>query len=138
MSGGMVTSSRVIIMMQTLAVRQTSIQYLRSLLELKSLRRYQSLLLQISRDDYHRLLRAELVASDPDLGVLGLLVRRTNAGEVLDLTGAGLLIEALGVALFRDFDGDLDVDLDEGKGLVVALRCRGVQVASNLAVGFVW
>ena len=53
---------------------------------------------------------------DPDLGVLGHLVRRVgvDAGEVLDLPGERLLVEALGVAVLGDLvDGGVHVHLDE-------------------------
>lgn len=74
---------------------------------------------------------------DDDLWVLGGLVGGGDAGEVLDLAGAGLLVEALGVALLGDLDGDVDVDLDEGEGLVLAGAADGVEVAGDLAVGAV-
>lgn len=73
--------------------------------------------------------------ADGDLGVLGGLVRGADAGEVLDDAGAGLLVKALGVALLGHLDRDLDVDLDEGDGLVGgAGGLGGVEVARELAV----
>lgn len=59
-----------------------------------------------------------------DLGLLGGLVRSADAGEVLDLASAGLLVETLGVTLLGLLNGDVDVDLDEGE--------RGVGVGGLL------
>jgi len=69
-----------------------------------------------------------------DLRALRRLVRRRDAREVLDLPRARLLVEPLRVALLGDLDRDVDVDLDEGDGLV-ALGDGAVQVARDLAVG---
>lgn len=80
------------------------------------------------------LLDRVLVGLDGDLGVLGLLVGGGDAGEVLDLTGAGLLVEALGVTLLSDLEGHVNVDLDKGDGLIVALARLGVQLAGDVAV----
>ena len=76
------------------------------------------------------------MGADDDLGVLGGLVGGADAGELLDLAGAGLLVEALGVALLGDLDGHVDVDLDEGDGVVAGLLRPGrlVQVARQLPV----
>lgn len=72
---------------------------------------------------------------DGDLGVFGGLVGRADAGEFLDLSRAGLLVEALGVALFGHLDGHLDVDLDEGDRLVGRTRALGgVQSARQVPV----
>lgn len=78
-----------------------------------------------------------LVGLDGDLGVLGGLVRGRDASELLDLTGAGLLVEALGVTLLGDLEGHVDVDLDKGDGLVAVLGGLGVQLAGDVAVGLV-
>lgn len=75
------------------------------------------------------------MGADGDLGVLGGLVGAADAGELLDLAGARLLVQALGVALLGDGDGDVDVDLDEGDGVVAVGVGGGVQVARELAVG---
>ena len=53
------------------------------------------------------------MGADDDLGVLGGLVGGGDAGELLDLAGAGLLVEALGVALLDNGEGRVDKDLDE-------------------------
>lgn len=71
---------------------------------------------------------------DDNLRLLGLLVRGGDAGELLDLASAGLLVEALGVTLLRDLEGHVDVDLDEGNGLVAALGGLGVELTSDLTV----
>lgn len=97
----------------------------------------QVLLLQVLDDLRDALLDAVLVGLDDDLGVLRGLVGGGDAGEVLDLAGAGLLVEALRVALLGDLDGDIDVDLDEGEGFVLAGAADGVQIAGDLTVGAV-
>lgn len=71
-----------------------------------------------------------------DLWLLGGLVGGADAGEVLDLTGAGLLVEALRVALLGLLDGDVDEDLDEGEGRVGVVGLL-VQGAGLVAVGLV-
>ena len=49
-------------------------------------------------------------------------VRIVDAGEALELAGAGLLVEALRVAGFADFDRGVDEDLDE---VALASSSRG-------------
>lgn len=75
---------------------------------------------------------------DDYLGVVRGLVGGADAGELLDFAGAGLLVQALGVALLSDGDGHVNIDLDEGDGLVGAAGRRGgVQLARGLAVRLV-
>src|SRR6266481_4784994 len=50
---------------------------------------------------------------DRQLGRQRRLVRSGDAGELLDLAGARLLVEAFHVALLTDLDRTLDVHLDE-------------------------
>lgn len=76
----------------------------------------QPVLLKILGDHDDRLLDTRLLTVNVHLRLLGGLVGRADAGEVLDLAGAGLLVQALGVALLGLFDGDVDEDLDEGEG----------------------
>lgn len=57
-----------------------------------------------------------LVGLDGDIGVLGGLVGGADAGEVGDVAGAGFLVQALGVALLGDFEGQIDEDLNERDG----------------------
>lgn len=78
-----------------------------------------------------------LVGLDGDLGVVGGLVRGRDASKLLDLTGAGLLVETLGVTLLSDLERHVDVDLDKGDGLVAALGGLGVQLTGDLAIGLV-
>lgn len=80
------------------------------------------------------LLDRVLVSLDSDFGLLRLLVRCRNASEILDLTSAGLLVKALGVALLGDFEGHIDVDLNEGNGLVATLSSLLVQLTGDLAI----
>lgn len=73
---------------------------------------------------------------DDDLGLVGGLVGAADAGELLDLAGAGLLVEALGVAPLGDLEGHINIDLHKRKRLFIAVLGRGgVQVAGELAVG---
>src|SRR5690242_18107067 len=55
------------------------------------------------------------------------LIGRVDAGEMLDLAGAGLLVEALRIALFGDRQRSVDMDLDELAG--------ADQLASHVALG---
>lgn len=96
----------------------------------------QTLLLQVVRDDLDGLLDTGLLAVDVDLRLLRGLVGRADAGELLDLAGASLLVEALGVALLSLLDGDVDENLDEGERGVVGLGL-GVEITGELAVGLV-
>jgi hypothetical protein len=57
------------------------------------------------------------VRRDRQLRVGRRLVRRGDPGELLDLAGARLLVEALHVALLADLDRAVDEDLDEIAGL---------------------
>ena len=52
-----------------------------------------------------------------NIGCLGDLVGRGDAREVRDLAGAGILVEALGVALFADLKRGVDEDRDELAGI---------------------
>jgi hypothetical protein len=72
-----------------------------------------------------------------DLRAEGRLVRRRDARELLDLARPRLLVQALGVALLRYFERDVDVDFDERQRLVALLGALGVQLACRLAVGAV-
>jgi hypothetical protein len=71
-----------------------------------------------------------------NLRLLGGLVGSTDAGKVLDDTCASLLVQTLGVTLLGLFDGNVDINFDEGErgfaggGLLV-------EFAGGLAVGFV-
>jgi hypothetical protein len=89
-----------------------------------------ALLLKVRNNLLDGLGDVDLVRLDVDLGVLGGLVRRADAGELLDLARPGLLVQSLRVALLDDRDGGVDKDLDEGEGRVVL----GVQLAGQLAV----
>lgn len=74
------------------------------------------------------LLDRVLVRLNGDFGIQRLLVGRRDAGKVLDLAGAGLFVEAFGVALLGDLEGHVDVDLDKGDGLVVVASRAGLRV----------
>jgi hypothetical protein len=73
---------------------------------------------------------------DVDLCVLGSLVGSADTSELLDLAGASLLVQTLGVALLSLLDGDVNEDLDEGKSGLAVLGVV-VEVTSDLAVGLV-
>lgn len=71
---------------------------------------------------------------DNNLGLLGGLVRGGDTGEILNLAGAGLLVQTLGVTLLGNLDGDIDINLDKGQGLVTGLTAVGVEVTGDLTV----
>ena len=71
-----------------------------------------------------------------DLGLLGGLVRSADASEVLDDTGASLLVETLGVTLLGLLDGDVNVDLDEGERSISVVGLL-VEFTGSLAIGLV-
>lgn len=99
----------------------------------------QPLLLEVLDNLPNRILHARLIALDLDLRVLRRLVRCTDASELGDLSLAGLLVQALGVARLSDLEREVDEDLDEGQRLVVGMGgLRGVQLAGLLAVCLVW
>lgn len=93
-----------------------------------------ALLLEILDDDLDGILDTGLVAVDMDLGLQGLLIGGTDAGELGDLALTGLLVQALGVALLGDLDGDVDPDLDEGDAGVAAGPLGLVHLAGQVAV----
>lgn len=74
------------------------------------------------------------MALDVDLGLQGLLVRRTDARELGDLALASLLVQALGVALLGLLDRDVDPDLDEGNAGLAAGSLGLVQLTCQVAV----
>lgn len=71
---------------------------------------------------------------DSDLSVLRLLVRSRNAGEILDLTSASLLVKTLGITLLGNFEGHINVDFDEGDWLIATLCGLLVQITGDLAI----
>lgn len=62
------------------------------------------------------LLQRQHPGVDDELGVLGLLIGRGDAGELLDLAGARLFVQPFDVALLADLQGCLAVDLQEASG----------------------
>lgn len=96
-----------------------------------------TLVLEILDDDLDGILDARLVGADVHLGLEGLLVGGADAGELGDLALAGLLVQALGVALLGDLDGDVDPDLDKGQAGLAAGALGLVQRARQVAVGAV-
>jgi hypothetical protein len=113
---------------------QPSIQYILVVQIVNLLQ--QTLLVQVVGDDLDGLLDAGLLAVNVDLRVLGSLVGSADASELLDLAGASLLVQTLGVALLSLLNGDVDEDLDEGKRSLAVLGV-GVEVTGDLAVGLV-
>ena len=57
-------------------------------------------------------------------------VRIVNAGKVLQLTGAGFLVEPFRVALLTDLDGSVDVDLDKRQLSLDMQGANGVAIFS--------
>jgi hypothetical protein len=96
----------------------------------------ETLLLEVVGDDLDGLLNTGLLAVNVNLRVLGSLVGSADAGELLDLAGASLLVQTLGVALLSLLDGDVNEDLDEGKSGLAVLGVV-VEVTSDLTVGLV-
>jgi hypothetical protein len=80
------------------------------------------------------LLDRVLVGLDGDLSLLGLLVRSRDTSEILDLASASLLVETLGVTLLSNLERHVNVDLNEGDGLVTALGSLFVKITGNLAI----
>src|SRR5262249_53492804 len=78
------------------------------------------------------ILRGRSGGVDRQLGLLGRFVGVVDAGEVFQLAGAGLFVQALGVALLAGLDGRGDVDFAEGE---VALVVDGADGFAVLAVG---
>jgi hypothetical protein len=113
---------------------QASIQYILVVKIVNLLQ--QTLLVQVVGDDLDGLLDAGLLAVNVDLGVLGSLVGSADTSELLDLTGASLLVQTLGVALLGLLHGNVNEDLDEGKRSLAVLGV-GVEVTGDLAVGLV-
>src|SRR5262245_44143758 len=72
---------------------------------------------QVFEDHLSAFLGAQTRRVDPDLGVLGLLVRRIDAGEVLQLAAPGFLVQPFRVATFCDGQRRVDEHLDELAGL---------------------
>src|SRR4051794_10835782 len=70
-------------------------------------------LLEEADDLARRLLGGLALGLADDLGVLGRLVGIRDAGELLDLAGASLRVEALDVAVLARLDRGLYVGLDE-------------------------
>ena len=64
----------------------------------------QTLLLEVLCDDDHSLLNTGVCRVNVDFRLLGGLVGSTDAGKVLDDTGAGLFVETLRIALLGLFD----------------------------------
>jgi hypothetical protein len=84
----------------------------------------QILLLQIRHNLPNRILYTRLLAVNQDLRLLRLLIRRTDARELLDLARARLLVQSLGIPLLRRLDRDIDKNLNEGERLVFLVGCR--------------
>lgn len=80
------------------------------------------------------LLDRVLVGLDSDLSLLGLLVRSRDTSEILDLASASLLVETLGVTLLSNLERHVNVDLDEGDGLLAALGSLFVKITGDLAI----
>src|SRR5215203_4958528 len=80
---------------------------------------------QLSEDLLRALIGRRRLGVDAKLGALGCLVRIRDAGELLDLTGERLRVEALHVALGASIDRRIDVNLDEATELLNHLSRLG-------------
>jgi len=58
------------------------------------------------------------------LWVLRLLIWCGNTSKVGDLSSTSLLVQTLGISLLRDFDGNVDENLNERNRIVSSLTCR--------------
>jgi len=94
------------------------------------------MLLQVLRDNHHRLLDTRLLRMNMHLRILRRLIRRTNSRELFDLPRASFLVQAFGIALLGFLDGHIDEDFDEGEGGFVVFGVS-VEFAGDLAIGFV-
>ena len=84
------------------------------------------------------LLDRVVVCLDCDFRVRRGLVWRRDAGKLFDFTGASLFVQALGIALLSNLEGNVDKDFNKRNGLVVAAGGgRRVQGAGRVAVGTV-
>lgn len=105
-----------------------------SIVSILLLKRQQPLLLQVLCDLCDRILNALLIATDVNLRVLRGLIRAADACELRDLARARKLVQTLWVAGLCDLKRQVDKDLDELEGRVVALDF-GVQRAGGCTVG---
>lgn len=76
---------------------------------------------------------------DCDFRVGGSLIGGRDAGKLLDLTSARLLVQTLGIALLSDLERHVDKDLDKRQWLFTRRSPPnvGVQGAGRVAVGAV-
>src|SRR6266542_5468050 len=88
-------------------------------------------LLELGEHERGTLFRSVQLRVEHELRVLGLLVGVGDAGELRDLSGEGLLVEALHVPARAFLDRGLHVDLDEGPELLD----HGTRGAPGLVVG---
>lgn len=101
------------------------------------LRREVPLLIQVLNDLLRSLLDPHLVALDVDFRLQRLLVRRTDTGELLDLTGPRALVQTLRIPLLGHLDGHIDVHLHERETEPLArtaLRGRLVKRTSHIPI----
>jgi hypothetical protein len=96
----------------------------------------QTLILKVLCNNNNSLLNTSVCRINVNLRLLRSLVRSTDTGKVLDDTCTSLLVETLGITLLCLFDGNVDVDFDEGKR-GFAFGGLFVEFAGGLAVGFV-
>lgn len=81
----------------------------------------QTLLVQILRNNHHRLFHAGLLRVDMDLRLLWRLVWGAYTGKLFDLSRSCLFVEAFGIPLLGFLDRDVDEDLYKGKRRICVL-----------------
>ena len=73
-----------------------------------------------------------------DLGLQGLLVWSTDAGELGNFSLTGLFVKTLGITLLSDLDGNVDPNLDEGDTGITTGPLSLVQLTGQVAISSVW
>src|SRR5438105_3264497 len=71
------------------------------------------LFFEVFEQNHSGLLRCRDRGIDGDLGMGRRFIRIVNAGEVFQLTGAGLLVKTFGIARLACLDRRVDEDFDE-------------------------
>lgn len=96
-----------------------------------------ALVFEVLDNDLDSILHTRFVALDMNLGLQGLLVRRTDTRKLGDLALPCLLVETLRVTLLGDFNRHINPDLHKGNARLASRALGLVQRASLVAIGSV-